>query len=122
MIDLELLDVKTIWEKFILYSLADKAPRNWSKEDIVKCVEICCEAYKRSTSWNMPYYENGELHIPFDAPEKFQYWKHELSDKEKYDLLISIGVPEDKITHYMSQRAINVALGKCNAMGKTLKK
>lgn len=69
----------------------------------------------------LPHYEgNGVLKIPFNAPYKYCYWKYAPTPKEKYELLQEMGVPDEDIHFFMHQRAIDVALGKTDEMGKTI--
>ena len=66
----------------------------------------------------VPYFKDGALVIPFGAPSECCFWKHNYSDREKYHLLLRLGVPEDAMTKYMSPRAIGIARGECDAMGR----
>lgn len=71
---------------------------------------------------DMPYYEgNGRLHIPFSAPRKFKYWSEEnLTEKKKYDIFSNMGVPEEDMRYFMDARAIDIATGKTDEMGRNL--
>lgn len=66
------------------------------------------------------YHGKGNLTIPFSAPARYRLWEQKLSDKEKRELLLEMGVPEEDLPYFMSQRAIDVALGLCDAKGRPL--
>ena len=73
---------------------------------------------------DMPsYHGKGELYIPFSAPRKFKYWTEEnkdITEKQKYELFLEMGVPAEDMHYFMHERAIDIALGKTDEMGREI--
>lgn len=114
-------DLANLWHSLVDSGLAYRAPAEWSKEEITALYESCVKAYKKANSYAAPYFENGTLRIPHDAPDEIKWWKNDFTDKEKYQLYKRLGVPDEDMHNWMHQRAIDVALGKCDAAGRPLK-
>ena len=97
----------------------DKPLREITQREMEHIVDIIAD---HVDGQEMPTYETGgHLRIPFSAPLKFRTYIHNYSDKEHYEILLEMGVPEDEIHYYMSHRAIGVALGKIDEMGRPVK-
>ena len=70
----------------------------------------------------MPYINDGSLYIPEGAPDEVKFWKNNWTDKERYDVYKNkLGLDDEMLKKYMCQRSIDVALGKCDIMGRPKK-
>lgn len=68
-----------------------------------------------------PCWNGKDLIIPFDAPYACRWWRHKYSPAGRLKLLREAGVPEDRLTAYMSQRDILMAEGRVDESGNEIK-
>lgn len=115
---MKILNGVALWADIQKAGLHAKAVGEFSLQDVERLADILdvwCESQKS------PYFKDGEIVIPFASPWKCRWWQHDFSDREKMGLLLRLGVPESGLTRYMSQRAIDVAKGACDNMGRPRK-
>ena len=113
-------DGVVLFDKILDAGLADKCLRDFSFGDLKLLADLIAEHCDGNV---VPTYdkERKQLLIKFDAPLKFRYWQRDLSDKEKYDLFLELGVPPEDMPRFMSARAIDVATGRTDKMGMPIK-
>ena len=110
----------SLFDKILDAGLADKSLRDFSFGDLKLLADLIAEHCDGTT---VPTYDRvtKQLLIRFDAPLRFRYWQRDLSDKEKYDLFLEMGVPSEDMSRFMSERSIDVATGRTDKMGMPIK-
>lgn len=68
-----------------------------------------------------PCWNGKDLIVPFDAPYGLRWWRHKFKPAERLKLLREAGVPEEKLTMYVSQRDILMAEGLVDESGNPIK-
>lgn len=112
-------DGVALWNDIKLYELADKQVGEMSLREIELLADLLSKHVEGDVA---PHFDGDNLVIPFGAPLECRWWQRKkLSDKDRYDLYLSLGVPEDKLTMYMSPRAIAFVRGEVDVNGKPKK-
>ena len=115
---MKLRDGAALWESIQKAKLDKKAIGDLSLDQVELLADILDEFVAGSKA---PYFKNGELVIPFGAPLECRWWSREMTQKQKVEMLNRCGVPQDKLHVYLEQRDIDVAMGRCDASGRTPK-
>ena len=102
-----------LFQKIVDNGLADKCLRDFSFSDLKLLADLLADHCDGTV---IPTYdrERKRLVIPFNAPLKYRFWLHKLSDTEKYQLLRELGVPAGDVHLYMHQGAIEAAKDESN--------
>ena len=104
-------DGAALWSDIKLYELDGKKLGEMSIHE----VELLADLLSR-------HFDGEDLIIPFGAPLEFRWWERKnMSDKDRYALFLELGVPEDKLTRYMSPRDIAFARGEVDIYGREKK-
>lgn len=112
---MRITDGVALWQDLQKAGLTERSIGELTLAEMERLADILdthCEGHRP------PYFSHGELIIPFGAPQACRWWQQDLSDKEKYRLLLRLGVTEEHLTRYMSQRSIDVAKGAGDSSGE----
>ena len=113
---MKIRDGAALWSDIKLYGLDDKRLGEMSLHEVELLADLLSKHSKGDVA---PHFYGEDLIIRFGAPLEFRWWERKnMTDKDRYSLFLSLGVPEDKLTRYMSQRDIDCALGRCDDSGR----
>ena len=103
-----------LWERLKKRSFFCKRIQELSKTELESFLKIAIDYVEEENDeeycHKMPsYHGNGELHIPWNAPAKYRLWEQNLSAKEKYELLLEMGVLPYDMHYFMWTAAIEDA-------------
>ena len=112
---MKIRDGVALWNDIRLYKLDDKRIGEMRLHEVELLADLLSKHVENDVA---PHFDGDHLVIPFGAPLACRWWQRNMTDKERYDLYLSLGVPEDRLTRYMSPRAISVARGEVDVYGK----
>lgn len=108
-------DGVALWNDIKLYKLDTKQVGEMSLHEVEFLADLLSKHVENDVA---PHFDGDNLVIPFGAPLECRWWQRKMTDRDRYDLYLSLGVPEDKLTMYMSPRAIAFARGEVDVNGK----
>lgn len=83
-------------------NLTGKPINQFSRDEIVKLVEVVIDNLDGGIGWSPPYLKDGnELVIPFTAPKKYRWWNGGQRVKETLD---ELGASIEVIGKYCDMR------------------
>ena len=110
---MKIINGNDLWNKLVEMPFASKKLCDLSKQELEIFLRMTIDhvnAEDEEYGYRLVYYKgNGNLIIPWNAPPKYRYWQQELSDKEKYNLFLEMGVPESDMHFFMHEEAIRIA-------------
>ena len=112
---MKIRDGVALWNDIKLYKLDTKQVGEMSLHEVELLADLLSKHVENDVA---PHFDGDNLVIPFGAPLECRWWQRKMTDKERYDLYLSLGVPEDKLTMYMSERAIAFVRGEVDVNGK----
>ncbi|MBQ7607932.1 MAG: hypothetical protein IJU76_08180, partial [Desulfovibrionaceae bacterium] len=104
-----------LWAKIQAAHLDPKPIGELDEKEIEQLADLISEHVEPETP---PYFKDGVLVFPFGAPAKLRWWERNMTDRERYEFFLRLGVPEDEMRKYMNQRSIDVAKGICDEAGR----
>ena len=116
---MKIRDGVALWNDVRLYKLDDKPVGGMSLREVELLADLLSKHAENDVA---PHFDGDNLVIPFGAPLECRWWQRKMTDRERYDLYLSLGVPEDRLTMYMSPRAIAFVRGEVDVNGKPKKK
>ena len=116
---MKIRDGVALWNDIKLYKLNDKQVGEMSLSEVELLADLLSKHVENDIA---PHFDGDNLVIPFGAPLACRWWQRKMTDRERYDLYLSLGVPEDRLTMYMSPRAIAFVRGEVDVNGKPKKK
>lgn len=116
---MKIVDPPGLWEMLAWGGLTEKRICDMSLPDM----ELLADALAEFTDGLVPPYWNGrDLIVPFAAPHTCKWWRHKFNPAERLKVLREAGVPEDKLTMYMSSRDVDRAEGRTDEYGNKIEK
>ena len=116
---MKIRDGAALWSDIRLYELDGKKLGEMSIHEVELLADLLS---KYSLGDVAPFFDGKDLIIPFGAPLECRWWERKkMTDKDRYDLFLALGVPEDKLTRYMSPRDIAFARGEVYIYGREKK-
>lgn len=116
---MKIVDPPGLWEMLIWGGLTEKRICDMSLSEM----ELLADALAEFTDGLVPPYWNGrDLIVPFAAPHACKWWRHKFNPAERLKLLREAGVPEEKLTMYVSQRDILMAQGLVDESGNEIRR
>lgn len=113
---MKIRDGAALWSDIRLYELDVKNLGEMSIHEVELLADLLS---KYSLGDVAPFFDGKDLIIPFGAPLECRWWERKkMTDKDRYDLFLALGVPEDKLTRYMSPRDIAFARGEVDVYGR----
>ncbi len=83
-------------------NLTGKPIDQFSREEIVKLIEVFIDNLDTKNGWSPPYLKDGnELVIPFTAPKKYRWWA---GGQKVKDTLKELGANSEIIEKYCDMR------------------
>lgn len=102
-----------LWERLKERSFFCKRISELSKTELESFLKTAIDYVEEDGEgycYKMPaYHGNGELHIPWNAPAKYRVWERNLSNREKYELFLEMGVEPCDMRFFMWPAAIEEA-------------
>lgn len=116
---MKIRDGAALWSDIRLYELDGKKLGEMSIHEVELLADLLS---KYSLGDVAPFFDGKDLIIPFGAPLECRWWERKkMTDKDRYNLFLALGVPEDKLTRYMSPRDIAFARGEVDIYGREKK-
>lgn len=113
---MKIRDGAALWSDIKLYGLEDKRLGEMSLHEVELLADLLSKHSKGDIA---PHFDGEDLIITFGAPLEFRWWERKnMTDKDRYRLFLALGVPEDKLTRYMSPRDIAFARGEVDVFGR----
>ena len=116
---MKIVDPPGLWEMLAWGGLTEKRICDMSLPEM----ELLADALAEFTDGLVPPHWNGkDLIVPFAAPHACKWWRHKYKPAERLKLLREAGVPEEKLTMYVSQRDILMAEGRVDESGNEIRR
>jgi len=116
---MKIIDGAGLWDAIVKEGLAEKRVGEMSLHE----VELLACIFADHVDGDVPPFWNGrDLIVPFAAPYACRWWRHKFKPAERLKLLREAGVPEDRLTSYMSERDILRAEGKVDECGNEIRR
>lgn len=113
---MKIRDGAALWSDIRLYELDGKKLGEMSIHEVELLADLLS---KHSLGDVAPHFDGKDIIIPFGAPLECRWWERKkMTDKDRYDLFLALGVPEDELTRYMSPRDIAFARGEVDEHGR----
>lgn len=114
---MKIIDGEGLWKALVAEGLAGKRVGEMSLPE----VELLAGIFADHVDGDVPPFWNGhDLIVPFAAPYACRWWRHKFKPAERLKLLREAGVPEEKLTMYVSQRDILMAQGLVDESGNEI--
>ena len=116
---MKIVDGEGLWKALVAEGLVEKRIGEMSLHE----VELMACIFADHVDGGVPPFWNGrDLIVPFAAPYACRWWRHKFKPAERLKLLREAGVPEEKLTMYMSRRDIDRAEGRTDEYGNKIEK
>lgn len=116
---MKIVDPPGLWEMLAWGGLTEKRICDMSLPEM----ELLADALAEFTDGLVPPYWNGrDLIVPFAAPHACKWWRHKYKPAERLKLLREAGVPEDRLTSYITERDILMAEGRVDESGNKIRR
>ena len=114
---MKIVDGEGLWKTLVAEGLAEKRVGEMSLQEVELLAAVFADHVDGDVA---PYWNGRDLIVPFAAPYACRWWRHKYKPAERLKLLREAGVPEEKLTMYMGERDIGMALGRIDESGNEI--
>ena len=115
---MKIVDGEGLWQALVAEGLTEKRVGEMSLQE----VELLAAVFADHVDGDIaPFWNGKDLIVPFAAPYACRWWRHKYKPVERLKLLREAGVPEDRLTSYMTWRDILMAQGLVDESGNEIR-
>ena len=114
---MKIVDGEGLWKALVAEGLTEKRVGEMSLQEVELLAAVFADHVDGDVA---PYWNGRDLIVPFAAPYACRWWRHKYKPAERLKLLREAGVPEEKLTMYMGERDIGMALGRIDESGNEI--
>ena len=116
---MKIVDGEGLWKALVAEGLTEKRVGEMSLQEVELLAAVFADHVDGDVA---PFWNGKDLIVPFAAPYACRWWRHKFNPAERLKLLREAGVPEEKLTMYVSQRDILMAQGLVDESGNEIRR